>query len=54
MTAGKILSPKIPNAMFSDQETTRRSVLGYMQHGMMHDIFDALGDITLPKTIFYT
>jgi len=48
MTA-KTLSPKIPNAKYSDQDTTRRSVLGYMQHGIMHDV---LGNYTNKNHIY--
>jgi len=53
MTAGETLSPKIPNAKYSDQETARRNVLGYMQYGMTNDIFDALENYTNDNYISY-
>jgi len=46
MTTGETLSPKIPDAKYSDEDSARRSVIEYMRSGMLVDIFDALGDYT--------
>jgi len=53
MTAGETLSPKIPNAKYADQENARRSVVTYMNHGMLRDIFDALSDYTNENYIIF-
>jgi len=53
MSTGETLYPKIPNAKYSDQNSARRSVLVYMQHGMLNDIFNALGDYTNENYVTY-
>jgi hypothetical protein len=44
MIMGETLSPMIPATKYSDQQSARISVITWIKWGMIHEIFDALGD----------